>query len=128
MRHKALIFFVIALIVLSACTQAKIDNGIARDTIFSVELSRGGTYGVFLTHDESVVYCTGNEELGEKAKDLILEHEGEVIIHFKTRNAFENTEGELLGVNRCQSYYNGESGFVQVIITDIYGTGVRNGN
>lgn len=110
-----LAFYLGISVVMIGCNASKVDDGVVRDTIFSAEQSRSGTWGIFLTHDESVVYCTPDQELGRDALNLLLEHRGEVIIHFKTLDNWRDTEGELWGDSECQDYYN----FTEVILTSI---------
>lgn len=115
----ALSVLILAL-MLSACDVSRVTQGTVRDTLFSVEENKSGTWGLFLTHDESVVYCTTEQELADEAMSLLLEHDGEVIIEFKGKKWFEDTEGEFLGWDECEAYIDSDGGFTAVILTDIF--------
>lgn len=86
MKKSNLLVLVIILIVLAACSgrAGVVRNGVLRDTIFSVEEIENGTWRIWVTHDDVAGYCTADEELGKEAMDLILEHDGEVLIFFET--------------------------------------------
>lgn len=116
---KKVLLVLTLLFILSACGRARVEEAQARDTLFSVERSVSGTYGVFLTHDDSVVYCTANEKLGKKAISLLQEHSGEVVITFSSKELFKDTEGKTLGSDQCQKYCNGDFCFTTVILTDV---------
>ena len=120
MKAKHIVpIFVLVVLLLGACTGSRVGSGVARDTLFSVEKTRNGGYGVFLTHDDSVVYCTGDDTLGQTVTSL-LEHHGEVVVTFKSKKNLENTDGTLLGIDKCQNYINGDgTSFVEVILVDI---------
>lgn len=112
------LFLIAALVLLSVaagCDAKQVDEGYARDTLFSVEPTRGGSWSVFLTHDESVVYCTPDPELGRDIKNMLFEHDGEVVIWFKSVDFFRDTEGELFGTNECADYMD----FISVIIMSV---------
>jgi len=121
----AIILGIIAVFFLSSCTSHYVESAQARDTLFSVERSRGDVYGIFLTHDESVVYCTPNKELGDKAQAL-LEHHGEVVVDFASPKFMQNTEGKILGWEDCQAYYTSDGGFSTMVLLDIAGVPSRN--
>ena len=120
---KKLALFILAFLVLSACTgyeRTRVKQAVARDTLFSVEETNGGGWGIFLTHDESVMYCTNNSDLGRRARNLINEHHGEVVIEFRSlrRNDAEVSDS-LATYTDCQTYFNGEGSFRPVLLLDI---------
>lgn len=133
MRVKNVVIAMLLLLVaITACnTGAKIEEGIVRDTIFSAEISRGGTWGIFMTHDDSVAYCTPDRELGEYAKELLLTHDGEVILEFKSKEVGKDTEGKVLGSDQCQKYCSGTGEsywcFNTVILQSIRPVAMRTG-
>jgi hypothetical protein len=123
----------ICAVMLASCfgQTARVEGGLVRDTIFSAEKSVGGTWGIFMTHDESVVYCTPDNQLGERARDLLLEHDGEVIIEFSSKEIGKDTEGKTWGSDQCQKYCSGVgdgySCFSTVILDDIRPVPMRTG-
>ena len=120
MKKVSLALLAIVMLLIAACSASKVERGIARDTIFSVEKTKKGTYGIFLTHDESVVYCTPNEELGLEALSLLQEHTGEVVLEFKSKKDFKDVEGEIFGADQCQRYCDSSGDcFETMILLDV---------
>ncbi len=78
------IVFVIAFVfVASACTtKYNTRDAWLRDTLFSVEPTRGGNCRIWMTHDDVSTYCTTDKNLCIEAKNLLLEHNGEVAVHY----------------------------------------------
>jgi predicted small secreted protein len=74
--------------------------GIMRDTIYSVEERGLGAVMVWVTHSDREGYCFTNQELAARARSLIREHTGEVLIEFReagvldSLNPCANTEAE----------------------------------
>ncbi len=130
---KRLIALVFIMLFVTGCfgSASRVEGGLVRDTIFSAEKSVSGTWGIFMTHDESVVYCTPDDDLGERAKELLLEHDGEVIIEFSSKKAGKDTEGKTLGSDQCQKYCSGVgdgySCFSTVILDSIRPVPMRTG-
>lgn len=78
---KCLILLLLGLL-LASCSSYNVKEGMLRDTIFSVEETNNGNYRVFFTHDDVAGYCTTSRELGQEARSLLQEHDGEVIAIF----------------------------------------------
>lgn len=119
---KKILLLIVVLMALTACQKTKVDEGHVRDMLFSVEPARSGSYSIFLTNDQALVYCTNDPDLGEKALDLLVNHHGEVYLTFKTKDFLKDAEGEAFGVDECQSYFE----FTTVILTHIEGVAARN--
>ena len=115
---KNLLFALLVSLFLVSCTKYWVDNGKLRDTIFSVEKTRNGNVRVFFTHDDVAGYCTSDQELGDKAESLMLEHSGEVIAEFTDMRGTE--EWNFWSSSDCGSVSSGESSMVMFRLDDIY--------
>lgn len=117
MKNKNYLFIVAAVIVLILTGCARTEEGRASDEVYSVERSITGGYGIYLKYDDSTVYCTTDPEIGELAESLLnLPHEQrEVVIIYKEKRWYEDTEGTALGISQCGTYYDD---FNPVIITE----------
>lgn len=59
-------------------------SGEARDTLFSYEHRGNNVTVIWLTHDDVSAYCFVDSSLRERIPDLLHNHEGEVIIGYKS--------------------------------------------
>jgi hypothetical protein len=64
--------------------------GVVRDTIFSVEERGLGAVMVWVTHSDREGYCFTDEELANRARTLIREHNGEVVIDFRSPGVLDS--------------------------------------
>jgi hypothetical protein len=123
--------FLLMALLIGCGESTRVETGLVRDTIFSAEISKGGTWGIFMTHDESVAYCTPDPELGERARDLLLTHDGEVIVEFQSKEVGKDVEGQTWGFDQCQKYCSGTGDgydcFHTVILIDIRPVPMRTG-
>lgn len=88
-----LILLLIALL-LTACPTERIRpsftrEGVMRDTIFSVEERGLGAVMIWVTHSDREGYCFTDSELSARARNLIREHNGEVIIEYRAAGALD---------------------------------------
>jgi hypothetical protein len=94
-----------ATLLLTACPTERIrpsftGSGIMRDTIYSVEERGLGAVMVWMTHSDREGYCFTNNELAARARALIGEHNGEVLIEFRAAGVLDSlnpcahTEGD----------------------------------
>lgn len=74
----------------SACGSGNVitksKQGTARDTIFSVEPRANGATVMWLTHDDIATYCTIDPAIAKQMDNLLLEHNGDVIVRYSTIN------------------------------------------
>jgi hypothetical protein len=101
--RMALLFAMATLLV--ACPTERIrptftGSGVMRDTIYSVEERGLGAVMVWVTHSDREGYCFTNNELADRARSLIREHNGEVLIEFRAAGVLDSlnpcahTEGD----------------------------------
>ncbi|RIK35980.1 MAG: hypothetical protein DCC55_28755 [Chloroflexi bacterium] len=64
--------------------------GVMRDTIYSVEERGLGAVMVWVTHSDSEGYCFTDRELADRARTLIREHNGEVVIQFREAGVLDS--------------------------------------
>lgn len=102
---------ILVLVILCACTPYRVKQATLRDTLFSVEQTNNGAWRVYVTHDDVAGYCTTDDELGERAYDLLFEHDGEVLIEFRAINE-SDTEYSFWGSSECGSVESGGSMFL----------------
>ena len=81
-------------LLLTACPTERIrpsftHEGIMRDTIYSVEERGMGAVMVWVTHSDKEGYCFTSSDLADKARSLIREHDGEVIIEYRAAGALD---------------------------------------
>jgi hypothetical protein len=75
-------------------------SGVMRDTIYSVEERGLGAVMVWVTHSDREGYCFTDNALADRARSLIREHNGEVIIEFRAAGVLDSlnpcahTEGD----------------------------------
>jgi len=119
MRKKLLVCFLLLALTVSACLGYRVAEGTLRDTIFSVEQTRNGNWRVFMTHDDVAGYCTNNQELGEKAYDLLMEHDGEVILKFRSIKA-DDEAYSWWSASDCGTVTTGDSSMAMFLMEDIY--------
>lgn len=101
MEKLAVILLALAL-TLTSCLGYRVKEGTLRDTLFSVEQTRAGAYRIFVTHDDVAGYCTYDKETGEKAMDLLHNHNGEVLITFRFINEGDS-EWDLWNGSDCKT-------------------------
>jgi hypothetical protein len=80
---KKILLFVAMSIILCGCEYYYVEDGVLRDTLFSVEETNNGYWRIWLTHDDIAGYCTDDVALGKRALSLLKEHDGEVLVEFK---------------------------------------------
>jgi hypothetical protein len=90
--------------VLVACPTERMQttftrDGVMRDTLYSVEERGMGAVMVWVTHSDNEGYCFTNDEMAARARSLIREHDGEVIIEFRAA-------GMLDSLNPCSRTEN----------------------
>ncbi len=95
------LLLMMATVMLTACPTERIRPsftraGVMRDTIFSVEERGLGAVMVWVTHSDREGYCFTDAELADRARNLIREHTGEVIIEYRA-------SGVLDSLNPCAS-------------------------
>lgn len=76
-------YLIVALLLLCGCSEHRVEKGVIRDTLFSVEQTGNGYWRIWMTHDDICGYCTNDDELGKEAMDLLKEHDGEVLVYFR---------------------------------------------
>jgi hypothetical protein len=64
--------------------------GVVRDTIFSVEERGLGAVMVWVTHSDREGYCFIDEELANRARTVVREHNGEVVIDFRSPGVLDS--------------------------------------
>ncbi len=112
MQLAIIIGFTLALTVSCGPSNFRSEEGIARDNIFSVEKAYNGAYSVFLVHDDSVVYCTNDSEVGEEALAVLQEHDGEAILRFRYPLSSDD-ETSFWQFAKCDTY-NGAFALVKL--------------
>jgi hypothetical protein len=65
-------------------------SGVMRDTIYSVEERGFGAVMVWMTHSDTEAYCFTDGELAERARTLIREHNGEVVVQFREAGVLDS--------------------------------------
>lgn len=65
-------------------------DGVMRDTLYSVEERGMGAVMVWVTHSDSEGYCFTDDEMAARARSLIREHNGEVIIEFRAAGMLDS--------------------------------------
>jgi hypothetical protein len=65
-------------------------DGVMRDTLYSVEERGLGAVMVWVTHSDREGYCFTNDEMAARARSLIREHNGEVIIEFRAAGVLDS--------------------------------------
>lgn len=93
-RATALLLLFVLMLLLTACPTETIRptftrEGVMRDTIFSVEERGLGAVMVWVTHSDREGYCFTNGELADRARTLIREHNGEVVIEYRAAGALD---------------------------------------
>jgi len=93
-RTTALLLLLVLMLLLSACPTETIRpsftrEGVMRDTIFSVEERGLGAVMVWVTHSDREGYCFTSGELADRARSLIREHDGDVIIEYRAAGALD---------------------------------------
>ena len=84
--------------------------GIVRDTMFSVEERGLGAVMVWVTHSESDGYCFTDKTLADRARSLIREHNGEVLIEYRASGVLDSLNPCARAENDPQyTVYLGES-------------------
>lgn len=84
--------------------------GVTRDTIFSVEERGLGAVMVWVTHSDRDGYCFTNNELAQRARTLVREHNGEVLIEYRAAGVLDSLNPCARAENDPQfTVYLGES-------------------
>lgn len=102
MKGKLILILVLVSLLMSGCYANAVRTGTLRDTLFSVEETNDGAWRVFMTHDDVAGYCTLDSELGQEAHNLLLEHDGEVMVEF-TSIKLTDESYDLWSGNDCNS-------------------------
>ena len=102
-----IVVFLFPFLVAARCNGTKIEDGMLRDTIFSVEQHYNGSYSVWFTHDDVIGYCTGDAELGKEALSILKEHDGEVVATYRDINAMSDEEASFWQVSDCGTLVEG---------------------
>lgn len=95
-RTFVLVFLLLSLaLLLAACPLERarpsfIRAGVMRDTIYSVEERGLGAVMVWMTHSDNEGYCFTDRELADRARTLIREHNGEVVIQFRAAGVLDS--------------------------------------
>ena len=82
-------------ILLAACPTERLRPtftraGIMRDTIYSVEERGLGAVMVWVTHSDREGYCFNDKTLADRARSLIKEHNGEVVIEYRAAGVLDS--------------------------------------
>jgi len=108
MKKIGLIFLIcmIFLVAITSCDpQAhRVEEGVIRDTLFSVEETKNGSWRIWMTHDDICGYCTNDIELGKRALDILKEHDGEVLVYFRDIRA-DDPEFSWWSSSDCGAIY-----------------------
>jgi len=89
-----LLLLLITTMLLTACPTERIrpsftQEGVMRDTIFSVEERGLGAVMVWVTHSDREGYCFTDGDLADLARSLIREHDGEILIEYRAAGALD---------------------------------------
>ncbi len=93
-RPLLILFFFVVTLLLTACPTERIrpsftHEGVMRDTIYSVEERGLGAVMVWVTHSDREGYCFTDGDLADRARSLIREHDGEVVIEYRAAGALD---------------------------------------
>ena len=82
-------------LLLAACPTERLRpsftrSGIMRDTIFSIEERGLGAVMVWVTHSDREGYCFTDKALADRARSLIKEHNGEVVIEYRAAGVLDS--------------------------------------
>jgi hypothetical protein len=96
-RHKLTVALILltAAMLLAACLTERLRPsftraGIMRDSIYSVEERGLGAVMVWVTHSEREAYCFTDKTLADRARSLIREHNGEVVIEYRAAGVLDS--------------------------------------
>ena len=84
----------------------------------SVEETANGHHHVWFTHDDVAGYCSAIPEIGEEAKSLLEEHDGEVVATFRSITVFDK-EASWWDRSECGSISSGEGTTEMFLLTSI---------
>lgn len=94
--------FVLLMIILVGCKAYYTESAVGRDTLFSVEKQKNGSWRIWMTHDDVSAYCTVDDELGELALDIIQNDEiPEVVFMFNDIEWEDETAGGIWNTSIC---------------------------
>ena len=84
-----------ATFLLSGCITERLKpsftrSGVMRDTIYSVEERGLGAVMVWVTHSDREGYCFTDKTLADRARSLIEEHTGEVLIEYRAAGVLDS--------------------------------------
>lgn len=95
-RNRTVVLFALLalMLLLTACPTERIrpsftHEGVMRDTIYSVEERGLGAVMVWVTHSDREGYCFTDGDLADRARSLIREHDGEVVIEYRAAGALD---------------------------------------
>ncbi len=93
-RTIALFSLLALTLLLTACPTERIrpsftSEGVMRDTIYSIEERGLGAVMVWVTHSDREGYCFTDSDLADRARSLIREHDGEVVIEYRAAGALD---------------------------------------
>ena len=108
----------VALVLVCACVGTLVKSGEIRDTIGNVEQTVNGNWRVWFTHDTAAGYCTCDNKIGEYAKYLLENHDGEVILKYKSIREGD-PEYDAWQKSGCGSITKGESYMEMFAIVEI---------
>ena len=104
---RILAVMLLVVFLFSACTATYVKSGTIRDTIGNVERTYNGNWRVWFTNDTAAGYCTTDDEVGARALDLLMNHDGEVILEYKSIRAGD-PEASFWSKSDCGSIAKGE--------------------
>ena len=117
-KHFVLLPLVVVAIVAGSCVGVFVENGVIRDTLGNVEQTYNGNWRIWFTHDTAAGYCTLDNSLGEYALYLLENHDGEVLLEYKSILAGDS-EYSLWNNSDCGSIQKGESSMVMFAVVKI---------
>ena len=113
-NRKAVVIAVLAVLMvfsLAGCNgtaPTDVKSGTIRDTLANVEQMYSGNWRVWFTNDTAAGYCTTDNELGERALNLLLNHDGEVVMEYREIKS-DDSEWNTWSNSSCGSIYKGDT-------------------
>ncbi len=90
----ALLLLIVSILLTSCITERLRPSftraGVMRDTMYSVEERGLGAVMVWATHSDKEGYCFTDKTLADRARSLIREHTGEVIIEYREAGVLDS--------------------------------------
>jgi hypothetical protein len=89
------LFFITLSLLLTSCITERLRPsftraGVMRDTMYSVEERGLGAVMVWATHSDREGYCFTDKTLADRARSLIREHTGEVVIEYREAGVLDS--------------------------------------